>query len=331
MTRKKIGKKGFVDVLIEGKTKSGILDEISKVFDFSILTKLIESNSQSNESKIDKGGRPSYPTEAMLKVILLQVMYNLSDEKLEEALADRLSFRRFAGFSLNDDTPDNATICRFRCFLSGLGLDLLGAVNEQLDLHGMRLRQGTLVDASIIHSNSKNPKAGEVSDRDPKAGWTKKGGKFYYGYKAHASMDQKSSLINKVKITSADIHDSQAAYNCLDQDDKASYKDKAYDSEEIRKECRAHKIKPRIIRRVYASDSSLRKERKTTLNRAYSKVRCGIEKFFGTAKRSYGADRARYLGIEKNQLYVEILSICYNFKRTVKLLTEIQKVSLQPG
>lgn len=328
MTRRNLGQKGFADIIVGAKTKEGVLDKIAKLLDFSLLAAAIEARTKPTAAKVSKGGRPAYPIEPMLKVLFLQSMYSLSDEQTQEALADRLSFRRFASFSLNDDTPDNATICRFRGLVADLGLDLLGMVNEQLDQHGIRLRRGTLVDATIIQSSSKPPKGGEVSDRDPQAGWTKKGGKFHHGYKGHVSMDQDSSLINRVKLTSADIHDSLATYEVLDQDDQASYKDKAYDSDDIRKECRAKKIKPRIIRRIYASDSPLRKARKNALNKAYSRVRCGVEKFFGTAKRSYGMGRVKYLGIVKNQLHLEMVAVSYNLKRALKILEGPSKLGL---
>jgi IS5 family transposase len=267
----------------------------------------------------------------MLKVLFLQAMYNLSDEKIDDAMEDRISFRRFAGFSLGDDTPDNATVCRFRAVLLALNIDVLDLVNQQLDKHRMRLRTGTLVDATIIQANAKTPIGGEVSMRDLDASVTQKGGKYYFGFKAHVGMDKESSLINIVKVTSADIHDSLATYECLEVEDQAGYLDKAYDNDVIRVNLRHHKIKPRIQRRIYARDSELRKKRISILNKAYGKIRCGVEKYFGTIKRSYGVRQARYLGIAKNQLHMEMVAISYNLKRMVKLLETDKKMNLRPA
>lgn len=136
-------------------------------------------------------------------------------------------------------------------------------------------------------------------------------------------MDKNSSLINKIKLTSADIHDSLATYECVDEDDQKVYADKAYDSHLIRKELRKHKIKPRLMHRIYKSDSELKKFRKTTINKAYGKIRSSVEKFFGTAKRSYGIRQARYLGLAKNQLHMEFVAICYNLKRALTIMKEL--------
>ena len=297
-------------------------DQIDKILDFTVLANFIDLANIQDASGPDKGGRPAYPTEAMLKVLLLQVMYNTSDERTQDAVADRLSFRRFAGFSLEDDTPDNATICRFRGLLVDLNLDLLKEVNDQLDQYGMRLRKGTLIDATIFQANAKAPKGGEVSERDPEAGWTQKAGKYHFGYKAHVAMDQTSGMINKVRVTSADVHDSLATYECLDEKDEKAYADKAYDNDEIRATLRHNKIKPRLMHRAYASDSAKRKERKASLNKGYGKIRCGVEKYFGTLKRTYGARQARYLTIAKNQLHMDMMAIVYNLRRVINIAAE---------
>ena len=319
MIRKKIGQRGFADMIIEDKSKACVLDDMAKILDFRSLANLIDLTLQGSAPGPNKGGRPAYPIEAMLKVLLLQVIYNGSDEKTQEAVADRLSFRRFCGFSIDDDTPDNATICRFRRLLVDLNLDLLQEVNEQLDKYGMRLRKGTLVDATIIQANAKTPTGGEISERDPEAGWTQKAGKYHFGYKAHVGMDQTSGMINKVKVTSADVHDSLATYECLDEKDKNAYADKAYDNDQIRETLRDNKIKPRLMHKTYAKDSKTTKERKAALNKGYGKIRCAVEKFFGTIKRSYGARQARYLGIAKNQLHMDMMAIAYNLKRAVNI------------
>jgi IS5 family transposase len=309
-------------MLVEGLSPHTVLDEIDNFIDFAVFAEAFDV-AQSKPSR----GRPSYPPLLMFKILLVQVLYNLSDEKMSEALADRLSFRRFCGFALDESTPDQTTICRFRNSLQGLETNFLDMVNEQLDQHGMRVRKGTLVDASIVKSNSKNPQGGEVSERDPEAGWTKKGGQYQHGYKAHVGMDQESGLINKTKVTSADVHDGKALFECLDGDDEAVFADKAYDNESDRKVLRQHQIKPRLMRRTYKSDSPTRKTRKANLNKAMGKIRGAVEKFFGTMKRSYGMRQARYLGVLKNELHVHLVAVVYNLVRATNIRKDL---NLQP-
>ncbi len=136
-----------------------------------------------------------------------------------------------------------------------------------------------------------------------------------------------SGLINKTKVTSADVHDSQALLECLDEDDEEVYADKAYDKEGDRKALRKNQIKPRLMRRTYQSDSDLRKARKANLNKAIGKIRGAVEKFFGTTKRSYGMRQARYLGTLKNELYIRLMAVVYNLVRAVNIT---KSLNLQP-
>ena len=146
-------------------------------------------------------GAPPYPALTMVKALLLQQWYGLSDTGLEEALLDRMSFRRFVGLSGDEAAPDHSTLWRFRQALGRHGLDktVLEAVNGQLDAQGLIVRQGTLIDASLIaaQSHPPGPAAAEQVEpgasrlirtpREPDADWTKRGAARFFGYKAHAS------------------------------------------------------------------------------------------------------------------------------------------------
>ena len=116
-----------------------------------------------------------------MKLLLLQQWYGLSDPGLEEAVDDRLSFRRFAGLPLDESVPDHSTIWRFRQELAAHGLAeaLFEEINRQLDARGLIVRQGTLIDATLLQASVKPPsvKEGTVSEHDAEAGWTKKNGK----------------------------------------------------------------------------------------------------------------------------------------------------------
>lgn len=315
MSRQGLGARGFADLAVEGRNKgSEKLEKISAIIDF----KQLESSLRLR--LLTKRGRPSYPDLMMFKALLLQVWYNLSDQALEEALSDRLSFRRFCGFSLEDQTPDAITIGRFRALLGKHVDKLFMKVTEQLDTKGFMLKQGTLVDATLIEADVKRPKGGEVSEKEPEAGWGCKKGEYTYGYKAHVGMDEGSGLIRKAALTSADCHDSLGFYECVTGDEGTVYADKAYDNKAFRQNLRVHGIKPRLMHRLYKGDPA--QARKIALNKAYSRVRCSVEKIFGTFKRSYQAGRARYRGFDKNSTWLKLMAIAYNLKRAITLFEQ---------
>src|SRR5918911_3370349 len=178
------------------------------------------------------------PLLTYVKLLLLQQWYGLSDEGLEAAVDDRLSFRRFAGIPLAESVPDHSSIWRFREELAerGLAERLLAEVDRQLDAKGLILRRGTLIDATILEAAVRPPggDAGEVSGRDPQAGWTKKNGRSRFGYKAHVAVDEGSGLVREAVMTPADVHDSVPADDLVQGDEEAVYADKAYDSAERR-------------------------------------------------------------------------------------------------
>ena len=121
-------------------------------------------------------GRPSYPPLMMVKVLLLEQWYNLSDPQMEEALGDRISFRRFVGLGLQDETPDHSTISRFRAMLTerGVGEGLMEELNRQLEEKGLMVKAGTLMDATLVESQGRRvSKIEEATDKD--AAWARKG------------------------------------------------------------------------------------------------------------------------------------------------------------
>ncbi len=174
----------------------------------------------------------------MFKIALLQQWYWLSDPGAEEAVRDRLSFRRFCGIPLDEETLDHSSIWRFRQSLARCGLAelLLAEVNRRLDAHGLIVKRGTLVDATIIAAAVKRPpvEEGQVNARDPDADFTGKNGETHFGYKAHLAVDEESALIRQAEMTGTDLHDSPRGEAMIQGDEKACYADKAYDSAGLR-------------------------------------------------------------------------------------------------
>ena len=155
------------------KSRNGWLDEIDQLIDWSSLETLFDSVYASRE------GAASYPILVYIKLLFIQQWHGLSDEQLEAAVDDRLSFRRFRQH-LGEKSEDGVSV----------GERLLAAINAQLDARGVILRKGTLIDATIVAAAVNVPKgdAGEVSELDPDAGFTKKNGETHFGYKAHAAV-----------------------------------------------------------------------------------------------------------------------------------------------
>ena len=167
-------------------------------------------------------GRPAYRPLVMLRALLLQQWYSLSDPELEEALCDRLSFRRFVGLSLEEEVPDHSTLSRYRSKLveRGLSAQVFAEVNRQLERRGLMVKRGTLIDASLVEASIKPPRdaestPGQGSALDPDADWTRRkgGGGSHFGYKAHVAVDESSGLIRKALLTSAKVNDSEVADN----------------------------------------------------------------------------------------------------------------------
>lgn len=314
MAQKHLSGRGFADALIFYRTvRNGILDKLDSELNWTSFSKILSSIYSSSH------GRKSYPLLTLFKALLLQQWYDLSDTELEEALMDRISFRKFCDFSLSDRIPDHTTLCRFRNELAkrNMAEALFDEFNKQLEDLGLILKQGTLVDATVIESAASRPSGGQVSNVDPEAGWTKKNSEYHHGYKAHIGVDEGSEIIRKAKITSADIHDSLAACEVICGDEKKAYADKAYDSKELRELLNKRGIVDNIMYKA-AKGRPLKGWQKW-FNKAVSKVRCAVERSFGTMKRGYGYVRAKYYGRTKNQNHLHLLALALNMRKFTKL------------
>ncbi|WP_439711150.1 IS5 family transposase [Bradyrhizobium elkanii] len=268
MAYRQVGQASFADALVSRRGKgSSVLRRICELVDWAAVECVLRSLAEPER------GAPPYPRLVMFKALLLQQWYGLSDPELEEALDDRASFREFCGFVLGDETPDHTTIWRFREALQQADLEerLFGEILRQIDARGLVLRRGTLIDASLIPAAVKPPKPPKDplplgpdgrapsklvnSERDADARWTKKGGKRYFGYKAHVGVDQGSAIIRRSKLTDAAVNDTVPADELICGDEKAVYADQAYDKHERRALLAARGIKPRLMFRPQQASS----------------------------------------------------------------------------
>jgi len=267
-------------------------------------------------------GRPAYRPLVMFKALLLQQWYSLSDPELEEALADRLSFRRFVGLALEEQVPDHSTLSRYRKQLvaGGLSAWLFDEVNRQLDQRGLMIKRGTLIDASLVEAAVARPPVEQESARDPDAEWTnRKGNGPRFGYKAHVGVDLGSGLIRKAVLTSARVNDSTMGDALVSGDEAAVFADKAYDSAARRAMLARRGIADGIMRRARWGTARNPDPALVARNRALAGMRFAVERTFAAMKQWYGFRRVRYRGLARNQLQLQIMCIAINLRRALML------------
>lgn len=259
-------------------------------------------------------GELAWPPLALFKGLLLAVWHDLSDVKLAEALDDRASFRRFCGFATNEPTPERTAFVRFRRELVARGLDarLFRAVVGQLEAKGLVVKTGTLVDATVIEAASRG---------DGEAGWCAYAGPHrtpVHGYKAHVATDEDGGIVRRVAVTPANVRD--AAGMVLPRNPGTVWADAGYAGRRTEARIRQSHGTPKVMRPTGGRMRPTLKAARQAWNATIRPVRCRIEKVFGTAKRSYGLVRARYLGRRRVSLQVHLTFMAYNLRRAASLL-----------
>lgn len=250
-----------------------------------------------------EGGRPAYPLMAILRVHLMQSWFGYSDPAMEESLYQTTILRQFAGLSL-DRIPDETTILNFRRLLEkhDLAAGILGVINSYLGDRGLMLRQGTIVDATIIHapSSTKN----KERKRDPEMHSTKKGNQYYFGMKAHIGVDAESGLVHSVVGTAANVADVTQVDQLLHDEETYVCGDAGYTGAQKRPEHDGRQV----IWSISARPSSYKKHGKKSLitrvkrkiEYAKSQLRAKVEHPFRVIKRQFGYTKVRFRGLAKN-------------------------------
>ena len=339
-----MGQPGFFDHdkrLAALSEKGDPLEAINAVVPWEIFRGSIEAVvlTPASERKSNAGRKP---LDAVLKfkMLVLQSLYNLSDEQVEYQVRDRLSFARFLGLRLEDTVPDATSLWLFREALAKAGLieTLFAQFEQTLATNGYIARGGQIIDATIVavpkqrndRGENKDIKAGEVpaawktepnklAQKDCDARWTKKHGRSYFGYKNHINVDARYKLIRRYGVSDASVHDSRE-FNCLLDKTNTSrnvFADSAYRSADIEAALKVQGLKSRIHRRATRSHPLSAVQEKA--NRKRSQVRARIEHVFGAQQTSLGGRLVRTIGLVRAKAKIGLQNLVYNIRRMIAI------------
>jgi IS5 family transposase len=310
MAIKQTGQLGFADAVIEGT--AGPLDRIAGLVRWDRFARRLGGLRQQGP------GRPAWPPLVLFKALLVGALYGLSERELEAALADRLSFRRFIGLSYEEAVPDHSVLNRFRSLLVEQRLfdALFGELDGQLEVAGLMVKRGTMLDATVIPSVSRPGRA----SADPEAGFAKRTGKpgSVFGYKAHVGVDEGSGLIRSVLGTAGNIPDTSPADALVRGDEQRVWGDKAYHSHARVKQLKASGIKPRLM--VRGNKHHPLPPRIARYNKLIARRRAAVETTFATLKQRMKFTAIRYRGLVKACAQITLAAIAFNLRRWAALV-----------
>lgn len=320
---------------------TGRLDRLGTLVDWQGLARAV-NDATGREGARPKGGRPPYPTEVLLKIVVLQQLYgNLSDEEMEYCLVDRTSWQIFTGLTGHRHVPDARTIWAFKELLAqeGGAEALFEIVGEQLAAAGWKARGGQIVDATFVtvprtelnEQEKESIKAGQIPEdwsdkqaahKDTDARWTKKHSKSFYGYKAHINADQKHKLIRAIDVTPANVDDRAPLEGLLDDSEarkregKTVHADRGYHGEAVREMLKAKGLIDGVQRKDDPNrcDQTEIHER----NRTLSRIRSRVEHVFGDWAQSSGKT-LRCIGKVRAKAQTILRACVYNLRRWVTL------------
>ena len=259
-------------------------------------------------------GRPPRGIELMLRMYLLQVWFNLSDEMVEDSIYDSYAMRKFMGLNFQEEqAPDATTLLKFRHMIeaNGIGKILFDAINRVLTQCGRMMKGGTIVDATIINAPSSTKNS--TSQRDPEMHQTRKGNEWFFGMKTHIGVDAGTGYVHTVEATAANVADIEVAHKLIREDDEVVYGDAGFTGivkrEEIATDPHKSQIDYRINRRpgvIGMMADGFGKEWERRIERQKSAVRCKVENPFHIIKDLFGYRKTVYRGIAKNhnRLYI---------------------------
>ena len=319
------------------------MERLNAIVDWEIFRSILE-RIDNKQRKSNVGRQPTCPI-LMFKMLILQRLHGLSDERLQYQVTDRLSFMRFLGVALAGHVPDARTVWAFRESLKEHQLTeaLFDRLSQALCELGVELKSGQIIDATFvpvpIQRNGRESnaliKAGAVpiewgqdadklnklAHKDTDARWTKKGGQNHYGYKNHINIDKDTKLITRHACTDASVHDSQVLETVLREANiggKELWADSAYRSQEQEQSLHNSAHESLINERAYRGKPL--SEAQEISNKAKSRVRARVEHVFGHMENSMGGIFLRTIGAARARVGVTLMNLTYNLSRLEVLI-----------
>ena len=310
------------------------LERLNKVIPWEKFRPTLE-NAVKRESRHPKGGRPAYDCILMFKILILQAIYNLSDDQIEYQINDRISFMRFLELGLGDRIPDAKTIWLFRKNLTENKADekLFADFNEYLEQENMFVKQGSIIDATFVEvprqhntpeekediKNGKTPEewekpenAHKLSQKDMDARFAKKRDEYHFGYKNHILVDAGSKLIRRSAFTAANVPDSQPFPQLVENSEGCIWGDSAYSQkpclEAIPENCTAY-----ILERNTRGNKLTEAQRKA--NREKSRIRVRVEHVFGHIVTAMNGFFQHCIGFAAVKMKIMLVNLAYNMER----------------
>jgi len=324
--------------------KKDLLIRLNKMIPWQEFCPLLNQIRQ--QSRKSNAGRTPFDAILMFKLLILQKLYNISDEELEYQVNDRLSFMQFLGLSLTDAVPDATTVWLFRQQLTDAGVveELFAQFESYLQGYGYQAKGGQILDATMVpvpkqHISKEDKEQlakGEIpqnwqenphclSQRDTDARWTKKNNVSHFGYKDHISVDVEYGFVRAYSVTDAAVHDSQALPDILDEDNEGDevWADSAYRSALIEWLLAFLNWNSQIHEKGYRNHPLTEQQKEN--NREKSKTRAKVEHVFGVWINEMGGKLLRSIGIERARTNLGLRNLAYNLKRYVYLETRAAK------
>lgn len=312
------------------------LKALNQVVDWSIFAPTLVEATLVKTPK-GPGGRPPYSPILLFKILILQRLYNLSDDQAEYQINDRLSFMRFLELDMSDKVPDAKTIWHFRETLTKAGVadELFHVFRRHLETQGIITHSGSIVDASFVDRRKQNMskeqseavKRGEIPQEWQGEAKAKKnklrqtdldarvGVKYHtrhIGYKMHNKVDADSKCVVDVVVTPANVADAKVIGELVNETDKVVYADKGYYGKKVAEQL-PDTVKNEIHERANRNHplSAEAKER----NRHRSGTRALVEHVFGTMKYNMKCGVLRCVGAMRAKMQILLLCLTYNMKR----------------
>lgn len=309
------------------------LERLNKVIPWEMFRPQLEAVFNNPGKKAT--GRPPFDRILMFKILVLQRIYNLSDDQTEYQINDRITFMRFLSLGINSTVPDAKTIWKFKEDLKNAGVmdNIFNLFEAKLESDGIITHKGTIIDATFAdaprqhnhHDENKEIKAGKTPEewekpeneaklrqKDTDARWTKKGNETHYGYKDHVKADADSKMITGYDVTSAEVHDSQRFGELLDEKDQVVYADSGYAGEGPEASV-PEGIEKQVMERAHRNHPLTEEQKKANHQKSHIRVR--IEHIFGYMTGHMHGITVRSIGLARARFNLALTNLVYNLCR----------------